>query len=84
MNKWPHEIKSYTPEEVRKYAVADKSWQQFRLSLKGLSTSEKLQRLGIWRHRGTAISRSTQVQVDNYINALKRGGQLDKDGKVVR
>ena len=85
MDKWPHEVKSYTPEEVRKYAVGDATWQTFRESLKGLSTTEKLKKLGVWRHRSVGvISRRTEVQVDNYINALKRGGQLDKEGKVAR
>ena len=84
----------YTPEEVRLFCVLDANWQEFRLSLKGLSTYEKLANLEHWRMRHAEQSttqsgveklpRRVQVQIDNYINALKRGGQLNMECKVVR
>jgi hypothetical protein len=82
MKRWPHEIKPYTPMEVYKYAVANPVWQAFRKSLKGLPTEEKLDKLHDWLHNVGPTSRRKQVQVDNYINALKRGGQLNEEGHV--
>lgn len=83
MNKWPHKVQTYAPSEVRTYAVQDPVWQKFREELKGLPTEKKLDRLHHWLRLGPA-SRRRQVQVDNYINALKRGGLLDKTGKVAK
>jgi hypothetical protein len=63
-----------TRKEIQE-AVADPEWQVFRLSLKGLSTERKLDKLDEWlqKHRG---ERRAQVQVENYENALRRGGFL--------
>jgi len=68
------DIPKINKEEIDK-AIDDKKWQEFRKSLKGLSTEEKLDKLQEWlnSHKG---SRKAEVQVINYINALKRGGQL--------
>ena len=58
-------------------AIKDEAWQKFRRSLKGLSTLEKTERLEQWlkNHPG----RKGIVQVVNYWNALRRGGQVKKD-----
>lgn len=66
-------------------ATGFEEWQKFRVSLKGQSTQVKLYRL---RKRWYAMrtqfeSDSAQLDVekcriDNYIGALKRGGQLDE------
>jgi hypothetical protein len=71
-----------TQDEIRKY-VADEEWQIFRKLLKGYATNVKLNRLQSWLgvHQYTTAS---IVQVVNYINALKRGGQLSKEGKIQR
>jgi len=55
-------------------AINDPEWQEFRVSLKGLSTEEKLNKLEQWLkiHKG----HKAKVQVINYMNALKRGGQV--------
>lgn len=86
MNNWPHEVKGYSPEDVQHYCVQDQEWQEFRLSLKGLPTESKLIRLDARRHELLAangnLERNHQVQIDNYINALKRGGQLGMDLRV--
>lgn len=60
-------------EEIMR-CIKNKEWQAFRKSLKGLSTEEKLRRLRTWKanHSG----RCATVVVQNYINALKRGGQI--------
>ena len=62
-------------------AIKDDKWQEFRRSLKGLSTEEKLDKLESWleSHPGSSKAR---VQVINYYNALKRGGQIKLAGVV--
>lgn len=88
-HKWPHTLGTYTPAEVKQYCVEDAEWQKFRLSLKGLPTHVKLQKLLEWRAQHQPFSyalvpKKTQVQIDNYLNALKRGGQLDMQLHVQR
>ncbi len=55
-------------------AIRDTEWQKFRKSLKGLSTEAKLRKLHTWQQ--THPGHKAKVQVQNYINALKRGGQI--------
>lgn len=55
--------------------INDKKWQEFRKSLKGLSNVEKYKQLSKWLSSHNNSHRS-KVQVTNYINALKRGGQV--------
>lgn len=67
-------------------AVDNEEWQQFRLSLKGLSTEDKLSRLDrYWNSECASYVTfdvhdigdcSICIRVDNYIKALCRGGQL--------
>lgn len=70
------------------WAIKDDEWQAFRRSLKGLSTVQKLRKLHWWLSQSLfdfdKDHRKRQVQVMNYINALKRGGQLDRDGYIQR
>ncbi len=54
--------------------VKDPKWQAFRRSLKGLPTATKLRNLR--RYKSNNPGRCTDVQVENYLNALRRGGQL--------
>jgi hypothetical protein len=59
--------------------VNDDEWQLFRLSLKGLSTIEKLYRLRCYAQEEGLLreeERRREVRVENYLNALKRGGQI--------
>lgn len=79
MLEWPEEIGTLGTDEI-KPAISCPVWQRFRLSLKGLATEEKLERLAQWPIR----DRADQVRVWNYLNALKRGGQLDLQGRVQR
>ena len=63
-----------TKTKIKK-AVAKPKWQSFRVSLKGKPTQTKIKRLKAY----AATSKNpeqAQIQVQNYINALKRGGQL--------
>jgi hypothetical protein len=87
VNKWPYTVTGLTKEEILQ-AVKDGEWQEFRLSLKGLSTQEKLERLEERmlkeeRRNGGGLSREQEVRIDNYINALLRGGQLIRQGRNI-
>jgi len=64
-------------------AIADPEWQKFRVSLKGEDTVAKLGALCVWQ-AAHKYSRKSVVQVENYLNALKRGGQLNVDGTIKR
>lgn len=58
------------------------SWQLFRVALKGISTNEKINMLVSYQKHNT--SSNDIIRIANYIGALKRGGQLDKNLKIVR
>lgn len=87
MRQWVFDISKHTAAEISE-AVKDPKWQAFRKSLKGIPTTDKLDKLHDWivQHRDaqSIVPRLIRVQVENYINALKRGGQLDQYNQVVR
>lgn len=65
-------------------AVGNPGWQEFRVSLKGKSTQDKLKLLlqyydDIYTQSGPATK---DVQVLNYLNALSRGGQIARIEQV--
>ena len=60
-------------EEIQR-AVGSREWQTFRRSLLGLSMNDKLRLLR--DYAATHKTRVGQIQVQNYINALKRAGLL--------
>lgn len=66
-----------TQAEILRYCVNEEGsdWQKLRASLKGKSLEEKYVQLAKWL-RAHKNSRAAQVQVTNYINALKRGGLI--------
>ena len=74
MKVWPLEITALTRAEIMEH-IKDDVWQAARINLKGQSTEHKLQWLYYYVTEGDG-SRAIQVRVDNYINALLRGGQL--------
>lgn len=80
MKQWSHYPLNYSKDEVKDYCK-EAEWQRIRLSLKGLSTELKLDRLSAYamKHHTdlNRVPRKIRVQIDNYINALKRGGLLD-------
>jgi len=67
-------------------AVDDEDWQEFRVSMKGKSTEQKLRMLKKYDyevHGGEnafsaldVVNCDYCIRVDNYIKALCRGGQL--------
>lgn len=83
MKVWPYEVHGMRMSDILK-TVNNPGWQQHRLSLKGLPTDMKLDMLEEWLRHGLGTTRDRQIQVDNYINALKRGGQLNDKLEVVR
>lgn len=81
--------------ETAKHACywADKweDWQLFRCALKGLTTGQKLAMLQArWSEYVVAQSRGAdqavleRQRINNYLGALRRGGQLDAQLQVVR
>lgn len=102
IKKWRHVTDSlmyqtYTASEIRiavyfsqhKHVPAV-DWQLFRVSMKGLTTQEKLfaleQRLKALDEYMIGIDgvRLEECRIYNYLGALIRGGQLNKDYEIVR
>lgn len=86
MRTWPY-IVHCTPTSEIAEAIANDTWQKFRLSLKGISTEDKLNRLYDYvtsRKERDEYARVEQIRIDNYINALLRGGQLIRVGGEIR
>lgn len=89
---WPLDAyPGWSPDLVQKYCVQDQEWQGVRLSMKGQLTSKKLDILYHYLARKVGseyinIRRSKDerfwCQVDNYLGALRRGGQLDADNMI--
>lgn len=90
--------KSYPPNLVQMHCVEDAEWQKCRLSMKGIATHKKLHTLVLWwitqrnkarnstvtRLERVALATATEVQIGNYLGALRRGGQLNDDNQVRR
>ena len=87
---WPHDAHRGFPPNLVAEHVKDANWQRVRLSMKGQTTAEKLRLLKQWRDAclfddgrgGLHLLTSTIVQVDNYLGALRRGGQLDMNNMI--
>ena len=74
-----------TQDEIM-WAISSPDWQIVRVAMKGTTTMKKLETLRDWLAGSSEQSSSAKrkVQVMNYINAIKRGGQLDINGYVQR
>lgn len=93
MDSWDSTLRpvrsGYNPQDVQRI-VYTKGWQRFRLSLKGLSTQLKLDKLVEWYDGNTKLDAihytkwEREVQVGNYLGALRRGGQLNMNNEVQR
>jgi hypothetical protein len=57
-------------------AVERPEWQVYRIGMKGTSTETKLSDLSWWLEHGPCPDEDRQIQVQNYLNALSRGGQI--------
>ena len=99
VKSWEQEVTPWDRDTVEYcvYEAPDHTdWQLFRVSIKGLSTAEKLYMLSlyrIWQLNETAPGTMNgemrqisvvQCRVDNYIGALRRGGQLDENYRIVK
>lgn len=60
--------------EIQKY-IKNKKWQAYRETMKGQPTTKKLKMLCAWK-KMNKNSKSSKVQVENYLNALTRGSLL--------
>lgn len=73
----------YPPHYVSEHCVNNADWQALRLRMKGKATHEKLAMCERWWDlRINAHPYSTEVQVGNYLGALRRGGQLDMNNQI--
>lgn len=82
---------TYSQEKVEwavYHAEGFEDWQKFRVSMKGHSTKEKLFCLGAYfvQHlSGTDRQKLIRnIRINNYLGALIRGGQLNRQLEVVR
>lgn len=86
--------RGWGPELVQLFCVQDEEWQGIRLSMKGVPTRRKLEILRRYFERKGFVDaqgvlqrdktdRRYLCQVDNYLGALRRGGQLD-DNNMIR
>jgi len=84
LTSWPFQVPSLTPFDIQR-AIGNPEWQAFRLSLKSVPTGIKLARLKLYLETSPASEYDLRlIRVANYINALKRGGQLNMDMQVQR
>ncbi len=91
---WIKKYKQPSAEKVR-WAVYEaqghREWQLFRVSLKGLNTWDKMRALKNYFDKTAYNISSTQeqielacIRVNNYIGALRRGGQLNAALEIVK
>lgn len=86
MIEWPEELqveRGYSKDDVQFFVVRSTQWQKVRLSMKGKPTHEKLQTLkDYWDRYHPVVPVCTEIQIGNYLGALRRGGQLDALNRV--
>lgn len=80
-NKRPVQA-GYSPSDVQRYCVQDSEWQKVRLSMKGVDTYRKLEILEAWWDQHYPYEPIVEIQVGNYLGALRRGGQLNDDNQI--
>jgi len=86
--KWPYDIGRYNENEIQQYCVEDTNWTAFRQGMKRLPTASKLKMLHMRRLSAIQsvghLPRKIEVQIDHYINTLRRGGFLSIDGYILK
>lgn len=65
---------SFTAQQIHE-AVKDPEWQEFRVNLLGTTMNYRRVQLHKWMCEHSH-SHEAQIQVTNYVNALKRGGLI--------
>jgi hypothetical protein len=93
ITKWDLCVNSWTQGEIQYavyYAPDVADWQRFRVAMKGQKTVDKIKMLrAYFVDRVFYCSTTEQMKIDgcridNYIGALRRGGQLNEKMEVVR
>ncbi len=91
LRQWTGSIAAgISPQDAQVHCVQHADWQRVRLYMKGKTTEEKLDICKCWYDNGffrvtnsrEADFRIRDMQVANYLGALRRGGQLDMDNKI--
>lgn len=92
-NQWTRTVSEHSQHIIKHATYAAEGymeWQQFRVGLKGLSTALKLVLLEdrylikVIDGSNWAQQHLERVRIDNYINALRRGGLLDSEYRVIK
>ena len=84
----PHLSQIEVSHAVYESDTADE-WQKFRVSLKGLTTKEKMYCL-IWRWIHHSVDQQPMekyreiIRIQNYLGALVRSGNLNSDLRVIK
>jgi hypothetical protein len=88
---WSLPLAQWSVDQIREavYESSDvEKWQRLRIALKGTTTQQKLYVLMEYRFDADSLYREdywiVSCRVDNYINALKRGGQLNAKLEIVK
>jgi len=71
---WNSLDRDVSRDEISKF-VKNPTWQEHRKEMKGKSLEEKHRMLTSWLQSHNN-SRASQVQVANYVKALRRGGLI--------
>jgi hypothetical protein len=71
---WNSLVVPITQDEIRGHVV-DPTWQSLRIQMKYCALDIRFDTLKGWLALNKN-SRASQVQVANYVNALKRGGMV--------
>lgn len=86
--KYWEQLESWSNEQVRQAVYilhGHEDWQKFRVAMKQFDTQFKLFFLARYREQATLFDTACRrIRTDNYIGALRRGGQLDASYRIVK
>lgn len=94
MQAWVHKLQVWNMDQIWE-AIKDDRWQAFRISLKGIPTTDKLLKLDTYLMQAAMRNKCTieelhlkdwkeKCRIDNYINAILRGGQLKRVEGIIK
>ena len=90
MEEWDADLRpvrgAYNLDAVE-HCTTRPEWRNFRMRLKSQTTANKLTLLAEWYDGNFLSSQANskwerEVQVGDYLRALRRGGQLDQNNRV--
>jgi len=83
MKEWPYSVQYYS-RDLLQVLTRDPNWQIFRKSLMSMPPEEKLDHLqrrldaaSVTTAEGIRFDPSEKARIDNYPNAMMRGGALN-------